>query len=39
VVGYNVQVAVNTEHHPIIAHKVRNIGSDRAKLANISSDA
>src|ERR1700758_579756 len=36
VVGYNVQVAVDTEHHLIIAHEVTNIGSDRAQLANIA---
>jgi len=32
VVGYNVQVAVDTEHHLIIAHEVSNVGSDRAHL-------
>jgi transposase len=35
-VGYNVQVAVETEHHLIIAHEVTNTGSDRAQLANIA---
>jgi transposase len=39
VVGYNVQVAVDTDHHLIIAHKVTNTGSDRAQLANIASRA
>jgi transposase len=39
VVGYNVQVAVDTEHHLIIAHEVTNTGSDRAQLANIASQA
>ena len=29
VVGYNVQVAVDTEHHLIVAHEVTNSGSDR----------
>jgi transposase len=36
VVGYNVQVAVDTEHHLIIAHEVTNVGSDRAQLAHIA---
>ena len=35
-VGYNVQVAVETEHHLIIAHEVTNSGSDRAQLATIA---
>jgi len=39
VVGYNVQVAVDTEHHLIITHEVTNEGSDRAQLANIASRA
>ena len=38
-VGYNVQVAVDTEHHLIITHEVTNSGSDRAQLANIASQA
>jgi transposase len=39
VVGYNVQVAVGTEHHLIIAHEVTNSGSDRAQLANMGRQA
>ena len=39
VVGYNVQVAVDTEHHLIITHEVTNSGSDRAQLANVASQA
>ena len=39
VVGYNVQVAVDTKHHLIIAHEVTNDGSDRMQLANITSQA
>ena len=39
VVGYNVQVAVDTDHHLIIAHEVTNTGSDRAQLTNIASQA
>src|SRR5436309_403458 len=37
VVGYNVQVAVDTEHHLIVTHEVTNTGSDRSQLANIAS--
>jgi transposase len=36
VVGYNVQVAVNTEHHLIVTHEVTNVGSDRAQLAHMA---
>jgi hypothetical protein len=39
VVGYNVQTAVDTEHHIIIAHEVTNSGSDRAQLANMGCQA
>ena len=39
VVGYDVQVAVDIEHHLIVAHEVTNSGSDRAQLANIVSQA
>jgi len=39
VVGYNVQVAVETEHHLIVTHEVTNTGSDRAQLANIAKQA
>jgi transposase len=39
VVGYNVQVAVDTERHLIIAHEVTNSGSDRAQLANMGRQA
>ena len=39
VVGYNVQVAVDTENHLIVTHEVTNSGSDRAHLSNIASQA
>jgi transposase len=39
VVGYNVQVAVDTQHHLIVTHEVTNSGSDRSQLANIAMQA
>src|SRR5579863_6492427 len=39
VVGYNVQVAVDTEHHLIITHEVTNVGSDRAQLSPMAKQA
>jgi transposase len=32
IVGYNVQAAVDTKHHLIVAHEVSNIGTDRRHL-------
>ena len=39
VVGYNVQVAVDTKHHLIITHEVTNIGTDRSQLAHVANEA
>jgi transposase len=39
VVGYNVQAAVDTEHHLIVTHEVTNTGSDRSQLAKVASPA
>ncbi len=39
VVGYNVQVAVDTKHHLIVTHEVTNDGSDRAQLTNVAAQA
>jgi len=39
VVGYNVQVAVDTEHHLIITHEVTNTGSDRSQLSHMAKEA
>ncbi len=39
VVGYNVQVAVDTEHHLIVTHEVTNTGTDRSQLAKMALQA
>src|SRR5450432_2533236 len=39
VVGYNVQTAVDTTNHLIVAHEVTNVGSDRSQLANTAQAA
>ena len=39
VVGYNVQVAVDTKHHLIVTHEVTNVGNDRSQLAGVAKQA
>ena len=36
IVGYNVQSAVDAEHHLIVAHEVTNSGKDAAHLSNMA---
>jgi hypothetical protein len=35
-VGYNVQTAVETKHHLIVAHEVTNPGHDHAQLFSMA---
>jgi transposase len=39
IVGYNVQIAVDTQHHLIVAHEVTNVGTDRHQLLNMAEQA
>ena len=36
IVGYNVQTAVDSHRHLIVAHEVTNVGSDRSQLARMA---
>ena len=38
-VGYNVQSAVDSKNHFIVAHEVTNVGSDRSQLATMARQA
>jgi len=39
IVGYNVQTAVDTKNHLIVAHEVTNVGTDRHQLSNMAEQA
>jgi transposase len=39
IVGYNVQIAVETKHHLIVAHEVTNVGHDRGQLSAMAAAA
>jgi transposase len=39
IVGYNVQIAVEAEHHLIVAHEVTNVGHDRTQLEPMARQA
>ena len=39
IVGYNVQTAVDTENHLIVAHEVTNVGTDRRQLSKMAEKA
>lgn len=39
VVGYNVQSAVDTRHHLVVAHEVTNVGIDKGHLSSMAEQA
>src|SRR5260370_15040149 len=39
IVGYNVQSAVDTQHHLIVSHEVTNVGPDRGQLSSMAKQA
>ncbi len=38
VVGYNVQIAVEADHHLIVMHEVTNDGTDRSQLSHVANE-
>lgn len=36
IVGYNVQVAVDTKHHLIVEHEITNVGNDHGQLSKMA---
>jgi len=39
IVGYNLQTAVDVDHHLIVSHEVTNVGSDRRQLTKMAKQA
>src|SRR5436853_595306 len=38
VVGYNVQIAIEANHHLIVMHEVTNDGTDRSQLSHVANE-